>query len=347
MTARERIFAQEESEARPGEPETLAPVTGGPTEIQRHLWPSYGSLFTNNRAILLKVGLILLVVGLGIAGFFAARQWSLAGRPPEEIALAYARAVYARDYAQAWEFISAADKQYKTREQYLAENGSFSGLQQELAATLAGWIQFTEPNVEVVGDRATVTVHVKAPNGNQPEVYQILREAEGESELTAGERRALFERLERMDAAGQIEIIEGDHIFTLRREPGGWRVVVDWAGAIVVKFTAEVSPDLDWEFYPLQAEVRALPGETLSATYRAVNRSDRSITAKGKHIVLPEEYKDYFTTLQCFCFVQQTLQPGESKDMQLVFRIDYDVPAEVREFENKYVFYPIESFPED
>ncbi len=295
----------------------------------------------------LKIGLLLLMVSLGVAGFFAARHWSLASRSPDEIALAYARAVYARDYAQAWEFISAADKQYKTREQYLVENGSFSGLEQELAATLAGWIQFTQTHVEVAGDRATVAVHVKAPNGNQPEVYKLLQEAERESELTAAERRALLERLESLYAADQIEILEGEHRFALHREPDGWRVVMDWAGAIVIKLTAEVNPDLDWEFYPLQAEVRALPGETLTAVYRAVNRTDYPITAKGKHIVLPEAYKEYFTTLQCFCFVQQTLQPGESKDMELIFRIDYDIPAEVREFENKYVFYPIESFPED
>jgi hypothetical protein len=299
------------------------------------------------KAAWFKIGLVLLTVSLGAVGFFAGRHWSLANRSPDEIALAYARAVYARDYAQAWEFISAADKHYKTREQYLAENNSFTGLEQELAATLAGWIQFSQTQVEVVGDRATVAVHVKAPNGNQPEIYQILQEAEHETELTAAEQHILFERLESMYATHQIEILEGEHLFTLHRERGGWRVVMDWAGAIIVRFTAEVSSDLDWEFYPLQTEVRVLPGETLSAIYRAVNRTDRPITAKGKHMVLPEVYKEYFTTLQCFCFVQQTLQPGESKDMELIFRIDYDVPAEVREFENKYVFYPIESFPED
>lgn len=299
------------------------------------------------KAAWLKIGLILLVASLGVAGFFGARYWGLASRSPEEIALAYARAVYARDYAQTWEFISAVDKQYKTREQYLAENSSFTGLENELAAILAGWIQFTQTNVEVVGDRATVTVHVKAPNGNQPEVYKLLQAAEGETELVAAERHALFEQLESMYAANQIEILEDNYTFTLRHEPDGWRVVMDWAGAIVVKFTAEVSPGLDWEFYPLQAEVRALPGETLTVIYRAVNRSNHPIIGKGKHVILPEAYKDYFTTLQCFCFVQQTLQPGESKDMALIFRIDYDVPAEVRQFENNYIFYPIESFPED
>jgi len=296
---------------------------------------------------LLKSGLILLLVSLATTSFFAVRQWRLDNCPPGEIALAYTQAVYAHDYAQAWELISAADKQSKTREAYLAENGSWSGLRQELAGKLAGWIQFSQIKLDIVGDRATLTIQVQAPNGNQPEVFKILQTAEREAELTADERRALFDQLERLYAAGQIEMLEGDHTFTLVREPDGWRVSLGWDEAIVVKLTAAVSPDLDWEFYPLQTEVRALPGETLATTYRAVNRSDRPITAKGKHIILPEAHKDYFTTIQCFCFIQQTLQPGESQDMKLVFRIDYDVPAEVREFENKYIFYPIESFPEE
>ena len=299
------------------------------------------------KVALLKIGLILLAASLSATGFLAARRWSLDNRSPDEIALVYVRTVYAHDYASAWEFISATDKQSKTRQAYLAENDPWSGLRQELAGRLAGWIQFSQVKLDIVDDRASVTVHAQAPNGNQPEVYKILQAAKREAELTAAGRRALLDQLERLYTANQIEILEGDQTFTLVRETDGWRVYLGWDEAIVVKLTAEVSPDLDWEFYPLQAEVRALPGETLAATYRAVNRSDQPITAKGKHIILPEAYKDYFTTLQCFCFVQQTLQPGESQDMKLVFRIDYDVPAEVREFENKYLFYPIESFPEE
>jgi hypothetical protein len=300
------------------------------------------------KTTVLKIGLLLLVIGLlGATGFFATRHWYLNSRPPDKIALAYAQAVYAHDYAQAWTFISAADKQAKTRAAYLAENTSWSGLRQELAGKLAGWIRFSQVKLETADDRATLTVHAQAPNGNQPEVYDILQAAEHEAELTAAERRALFDQLERLYAADQIEILEGDQTFVLVREAEGWRVSMSWDEAIIVKLTAAVSPDLDWEFYPLQAEVRALPGETLAATYRAVNRSGQPITAKGKHIILPEAYKDYFTTIQCFCFIQQTLQPGESQELKLVFRIDYDVPAEVREFENKYIFYPLASFPKE
>lgn len=306
------------------------------------------------RKPLLKIAFAVIGLASAIGGVYAVRQWQAASAQPDEIALAYVRAVYARDYAQAWELISAPDKQYKPREHYLAENESFAGFEQELAYVLAGWISFNDTRLEIEAGRATVSTHVEAPNGNQPEVKEILRAAEDERELPAVERQVLLDRLQALHAAGQIEIVEGDQTFILTRESRypvswfgrrPWQVWMDWAGAVVVKLTAEVSPDLAWDFYPLQSEVRALPGETLMATYRATNRSDRTITGKAKHFMLPEEYETYFNSIQCFCFLQQTLGPGESADLTLIFRIDYDLPDHIRQLENKYVFYPIESFP--
>ena len=214
------------------------------------------------KILLPKVGLALLAAGAALGGLIAFRYLQHGQRPPDEVALDYARVVYARDYAKAWEFISFVDKRYKTRDQYLAENVSFAGLKQELAYVLAGWIQFTNTNVQLEGDRATVTTDVNAPNGNQSEVAEILRTAGREIELTAVERRELLDRLHVMVANGQIEILEGEQTFMPTREPGrfvprlsppGWRLVMDWEGAVVVKLTAEVSPDLPWDFYPLQA----------------------------------------------------------------------------------------------
>lgn len=294
-------------------------------------------------------GILLVLLGLGMsfAGLLALQQWQRMTRPPDHVALDYARAVYARDYATAWEFIATEDKEMKSRESYLAENVSYTGLKQELAYTLAGWMQFTETEIETNNDRAAVTTHYRAPNGNQRQVYELLQAAERENELSDAERQALFNRLEAMYAAGELEVLEGEETFELVREWRGWRMAMGWDDAVVVRLTAEVSPDLPWDFTPLQAEIRTLPGEFKVTTYRATNRSDRTVTGKARHFVLPEAYEPYFDTVQCFCFIQQTLRPGESVDLTLSFRIDYDVPEEMREIENKYTFYPLESFPEN
>jgi cytochrome c oxidase assembly protein subunit 11 len=122
--------------------------------------------------------------------------------------------------------------------------------------------------------------------------------------------------------------------------------VLHWEGAVTVHLTAAVHPDLPWEFYPQKSEIQAMPGETVRVNYFARNTSNQTITGKAVHEILPLEYRSYFETVQCFCFTEQTLGPGEVKEMPLVFRVDFTVPQGVTEFTNAYTFYTLESFPE-
>lgn len=94
---------------------------------------------------------------------------------------------------------------------------------------------------------------------------------------------------------------------------------------VTVRFDTEISPDLAWDFRPEQAEVRVHPGQQTQVFFRAVNRSGKTTTGKATFNVTPTKIGIYFDKLQCFCFTQQTLKPGESKDMGVVFFVDPDL----------------------
>ncbi len=70
------------------------------------------------------------------------------------------------------------------------------------------------------------------------------------------------------------------------------------------------------------------------------------MTGKASHIITPKEFAKYVEIVQCFCFIQQTLEPGESLEMPLVFRIRWDAPEDLKEIHVHYVFYPIRVFEE-
>jgi cytochrome c oxidase assembly protein Cox11 len=163
--------------------------------------------------------------------------------------------------------------------------------------------------------------------------------------LSSTERRALLEELERIRESDQLPTFLAEQTFALVREQGRWRIFENWGAAVRVHFSGEVKDELPWEFTPVQAVVLAKPGETLQTVYRVKNLSDQPVTAKARHIDEPEEYVDYLDTIQCFCFIQQTLAPGEEMELPLRFRVAWDVPLEVKEFYVHYEFYPIESFP--
>jgi cytochrome c oxidase assembly protein subunit 11 len=94
---------------------------------------------------------------------------------------------------------------------------------------------------------------------------------------------------------------------------------------ITVRFDSQTAPDLAWDFQPLVPEVRVHPGEQQQVFFRAVNRSNEGITGRAVYNVTPTKTGIYFDKLQCFCFNEQYLAPGESKDMGVVFFVDPDL----------------------
>lgn len=93
---------------------------------------------------------------------------------------------------------------------------------------------------------------------------------------------------------------------------------------ITVKFSSEVSSQLPWTFRPEQREVQVLPGETALAFYKAKNTSNEPLLGMATYTVVPDRAAAYFSKIQCFCFEEQLLLPGEEVDMPVFFFIDPD-----------------------
>ncbi|MGH2544566.1 MAG: cytochrome c oxidase assembly protein, partial [Ardenticatenaceae bacterium] len=71
------------------------------------------------------------------------------------------------------------------------------------------------------------------------------------------------------------------------------------------------------------------------------------LSAKARHREYPRAYADYLDVIQCFCFIQQTLRPGEEASLPLVLSLAADLPPAVRELTIRYEFYPLDSFPSE
>jgi cytochrome c oxidase assembly protein subunit 11 len=97
-----------------------------------------------------------------------------------------------------------------------------------------------------------------------------------------------------------------------------------------VRFDSNVDANLPWRFTPLEREVKVKLGEERLVHYRVTNLSQRPIVGTSAYNVTPETAGAWFNKLQCFCFTEQLLLPGQSMDMPVVFFVDPEMDKDRR-----------------
>jgi len=94
---------------------------------------------------------------------------------------------------------------------------------------------------------------------------------------------------------------------------------------VKVRFDANIEKGFGWEFAPVQRDVALKLGETREIAYRARNLTDKPLTGTATFNVTPQSAGAYFNKIECFCFTETTLQPGEELIMPVVFFVDPDM----------------------
>ena len=117
---------------------------------------------------------------------------------------------------------------------------------------------------------------------------------------------------------------------------------------VTVRFDANVGPGLAWRFEPEQGPIEVKLGQVVTVYYRAINETARPITASAAYNVAPLTAGSYFQKINCFCFTEQTMAPGEKRQMPVVFYVDPKLAADrendgLNSITLSYTFYPVRS----
>jgi cytochrome c oxidase assembly protein subunit 11 len=116
---------------------------------------------------------------------------------------------------------------------------------------------------------------------------------------------------------------------------------------VSVRFDANVSPNMPWSFRPEHPRDTVSIGARDMAIYIAENNSSEPITGTASFNVTPISAGKYFTKIQCFCFTEQTLEPGQQVRMPVLYFVDpkiMDDPdtRDINEITLSYTFYPVD-----
>jgi cytochrome c oxidase assembly protein subunit 11 len=115
---------------------------------------------------------------------------------------------------------------------------------------------------------------------------------------------------------------------------------------MTVRFDGNVMPGLPWKFEPEQTSIKVRIGEVVTALYKVTNESARETYGQAGYNVTPPTVGLYFQKINCFCFTEQSMKPGETREMAVVFYVD---PKLVQDSEHdtlntitlSYTFYPL------
>ncbi|HAF42660.1 MAG TPA: cytochrome c oxidase assembly protein [Sphingobium sp.] len=134
---------------------------------------------------------------------------------------------------------------------------------------------------------------------------------------------------------------------TTQRAQAGGQVRAAVGHTMSIRFDSNVQPGMPWQFYPEHRTDTVTVGAKDMAIFVAKNLSDKPVTGTASFNVTPTQAGAYFTKIQCFCFTQQTLQPGEEVRMPVLYYVDpriLDDPdnRDTQQITLSYTFYPVE-----
>jgi cytochrome c oxidase assembly protein subunit 11 len=116
-------------------------------------------------------------------------------------------------------------------------------------------------------------------------------------------------------------------------------IKIDKSRWVTVNFTGNTMPGLTWNFKPKQSSMRVHPGEISLTSYMATNTANASELGVAVPSVTPEIAMLSFKKIECFCFKQQTLKAGETREMPVMFYVKPDLPSDINELTLSYAFY--------
>ena len=118
----------------------------------------------------------------------------------------------------------------------------------------------------------------------------------------------------------------------------------DMSREITVQFTATNHMGMPWDFYPKVKSIQVHPGEKNKIYFYAKNTTSQDMTVQAIPSMTPPESLGHLHKIECFCFRQQTLKAGESREMPMVFQIDKDLPKDVKVITLAYTLFDATPF---
>jgi hypothetical protein len=275
------------------------------------------------KTVLFTIGLAALLLPAAAARFFA---FDPRRENPVETARSYLKATQARDYREAYRFISSADRIILDQKSYLQTQMAFSGFAIELAGQLAADMEMRVIEQEIKDERARVTLDYKVPAADELSSLLYNWDQDKLDALDHAEQWRIMEALKKIKRNPNVITTEGRETFTLVKEEGHWRIFLDWASGIKISFDAVVPSSPAIEVEVLRRALFAGLDDPFQTSLRLRNPGRHEVIARIDHRIEPRQFTDRIAMIACGFLRPLTLNPGEEREVSSAYLLDAGFP---------------------
>ncbi|HVO95939.1 MAG TPA: cytochrome c oxidase assembly protein [Terriglobales bacterium] len=283
----------------------------------------------------LRIALALFLLAAANA---PAAEHAIDMRDPVQVIGAYLRATYARDYVEAYRYISSADRKVRDLNRYVRERGAFSGFTLQAAKRLSEFVEVAVLRQSENPPRLQAAIKYRVPDTKQIAPLLLDWDPFRLNSLSPPQRQQLLDGLVRRRRDGSLEMRQGEETFELVQEDGEWRIFLDWAGGVKIPISVDLSKSTDLDVALSNSEFVVQPGDVFDLSLRIRNKSDQVLVARIGHIVAPQDIADYLDFVQCGFLLPVTLRPGKEQEYSGTYMVRGSLPEGVRQLKLTYDF---------
>jgi hypothetical protein len=280
----------------------------------------------------------LLIAGLAIVAYFLIQQTSIEADRPQATLDAYLRATYARNFAVAYDYLSSADRQVRTRQNYVNSQGGYSGFTLEVAQQLAGFMKVWLIDQKESGGRLVIKVGYRVPAPAELNDLLLDWDQDRLNSLSTEKQKELLAELDARNKAGKILNIEGQETIDLIEGPEGWKIFLDWAAGTRVLLQSKVSDGNKLEVRFAAAEVIAKSDELFLVNVKIKNPTAHGVTFTVRHLLVPPAIADNLQLVECGLLTPTTLDPQQEKEFAMAYLLEATAGKTHRDITLPYEF---------
>src|SRR4030095_16560876 len=246
---------------------------------------------------------------------------------PIDVVKAYLKASYARDYQNAYQYISSQDQAVWNEKSYASQSESFTGFGLELARNLSESMEVWVIEKRLGSDRAHYKIGYRVPTADELSALLFDWDPDKLNALSRPRQEQLLETLGKMKKDGKMIMIEGQETFDLVSDKNDWKVFFDWASGIKVTLKADSASSSEVEARFVQSELIVKKDEPFQIDLKIKNQSKRPVVARIFHHIEPRDMENHLDMIACGALRPLALQPGDVQQISSAYLIKDGIRA--------------------